>query len=137
MAMAATVMVGPPVLYRRIAGLLNKRPPADQRIQLLGLFAHRPYMPESLSALCTLREALDELAHVLLPPLVHRIVGQLRHRGLVVVALDQVEQVPAASPDAPVVDAGLVHDGDQFGPDAGVLELVGLFGTGDQPAVQC
>lgn len=88
-------------------------------------------------ALRVLGEAFDELAHVLLPALVGRVVAQVRDGGLEVVGHHQVEEVAAAAPDRPVADPGGVHDGDQLRPDASVLDLVGLFGTGNQAAVQC
>ena len=53
-----------------------------------------------------LGEALDELAHVLMPALVGRVVAQVRDRGLEIIGDDQAEQVTPAAPDRPVADAG-------------------------------
>src|SRR5262245_56826723 len=77
------------------------------------LLAERPDVAqaEAAGALRILREALDELAHVPLPALVVRIVRQLLERGVEVVALDQMEQIPAAAPDPPVGDSGPLHGG--------------------------
>ena len=64
------------------------------------LLAHGPDMAQRLAgdALGVLGEALDELAHVLLPTLVDRVVLQLRDGGLEVVGHRQMDQslMPAA-----------------------------------------
>src|SRR5205807_7052366 len=71
-----------------------------------------------------------------LPANVDRVVGQLRDRAVIVVALDVVEQVEPIAKDHVPGDPDPPHSRQNVGPDRAVVLLVSCLNARLEPCVQ-
>jgi hypothetical protein len=81
-------------------------------------------------------EVLDEVADEGLPTLVCRIVFELSHRRLEIVALDEMEEVASVAPDAPVSNPDSPMRLDQVGRDSLVRNVIARFAAGTENGAQ-